>query len=141
MDFKQSIASVLSKFAGQSADELHTWLETPPSPEMGDYAFPCFKLAKALKKASPVIAQELAGAFVLPRGFSRAIAASGYVNFYLDKAAQAKAVLERVFAEGERYGGSDMGAGATFACLFTAEEILDYSYGSFTDRLANPIKR
>ena len=123
MDFKQAIASALATSAALPAEELATWLETPPSPEMGDYAFPCFKLAKTLKKAPPVIAQELAGALTLPQSVSRAIAAGGYVNFYLDRAAQAKAVLERVFAEGERYGGSDMGGGRNVCIDYSSVNI------------------
>ncbi len=109
MDWKLAIAKALSEVSEQSADELVHWLETPPSPDMGDYAFPCFKLAKTLRKAPPAIAQELAGLLALPEGVARAEAAGGYINFYLDKTAQAKAVLERVFAEGDHYGGSDMG--------------------------------
>ena len=111
MDFKQAIAAALAQETGIGADELNTWLETPPNPEMGDFAFPCFKLAKTLRKAPPVIAAELAAAFKLPEGVAKAEPAGGYVNFYLDKSAQAKAVLSRVFAEGARYGGSDLGKG------------------------------
>ena len=109
MDFKQAIAAALSTQAGLPAEELATWLETPPSPEMGDYAFPCFKLAKTLRKAPPAIAGELASSLVLPDGVTKAVPAGGYVNFYLDKSALAKSVLSRVFAEGARYGGSDLG--------------------------------
>jgi len=109
MDFKLAITSALATPTGLPAEELATWLETPPTPEMGDFAFPCFKLAKTLRKAPPVIAGELAASLVLPQGVEKAIAAGGYVNFYLDKSAQAKAVLSRVFAEGARYGGSDLG--------------------------------
>ena len=49
MDFRKIIASALSTPTGIPAEELTTWLETPPSPEMGDFAFPCFKLAKTLR--------------------------------------------------------------------------------------------
>ena len=75
MDFKRSIAFALAATTGLAAEELENWLETPPSPEMGDYAFPCFRLAKTLKKAPPVIAQELAGALALPEGVAKAQAA------------------------------------------------------------------
>ena len=92
MDLKQTISAALAQVTGIGAEELDTWLETPPNPEMGDYAFPCFKLAKTLRKAPPVIAAELAGALILPEGVAKAEAAGGYVNFYLDKSIQAKAV-------------------------------------------------
>ncbi len=123
MDFKQIIASALAVHTGLLAEELYSWLETPPSPEMGDYAFPCFRLAKTLKKAPPVIAQELVSALTLPEGVAKAEAAGGYVNFYLDQSTRAKAVLERVFAEGERYGGSDMGGGRNVCIDYSSVNI------------------
>ena len=123
MDFKASIASALSAACALPAEELINWLETPPSPEMGDYAFPCFRLAKTLKKAPPVIAAELAGMLTLPAGVKSARAEGGYLNFTLDKAAQAKAVLERVFAEGERYGGSNIGGGRNVCIDYSSVNI------------------
>ncbi|MEN6339692.1 MAG: arginine--tRNA ligase [Clostridiaceae bacterium] len=123
MDFKGSIASALSAACALPAEELINWLETPPSPEMGDYAFPCFRLAKTLKKAPPVIAAELAGTLTLPEGVASARAEGGYINFTLDKRALAKAVLERVFAEGERYGGSNLGGGKNVCIDYSSVNI------------------
>ncbi|MEN6595995.1 MAG: arginine--tRNA ligase [Clostridiaceae bacterium] len=123
MDFKQTIASALAQSCGLAAGELENWLETPPSPELGDYAFPCFKLAKTLKKAPPVIAAELAGTLTLPEGVASARAEGGYINFTLDKRALAKAVLERVSAEGERYGGSDLGGGKNVCIDYSSVNI------------------
>ncbi len=123
MDFKQAIAAALSTPAGLPAEELYTWLETPRSPEMGDYAFPCFKLARTLKNAPPAIAAQIAASIVLPQGVAKAAQAGGYVNFFLDKAARAKAVLERVFDEGERYGGSDMGKGRNVCIDYSSVNI------------------
>ena len=123
MDLKQTISAALAQVTGIGAEELDTWLETPPNPEMGDYAFPCFKLAKSLRKAPPVIAAELAGALKLPDGVAKAEAAGGYVNFYLDKSIQAKAVLTRVFAEGARYGGSDLGKGRNVCIDYSSVNI------------------
>ncbi len=111
MDFKQSISAAISARCGLPAEELAGWLETPPSPELGDYAFPCFKLAKTLRKAPNVIAAELSAALDLPAGVASARALGAYVNFTLDKAAYAKSVLERVFSECDRYGGSNEGGG------------------------------
>ena len=120
MDFKTAIASALSAQCTLPAEELAGWLETPPSPDMGDYAFPCFKLAKTLRKAPNAIAAELAGKLTLPEGVSSVKTKNTYINFTLDKTAQAKAVLERVFSQKERYGGSDLGGGCStmaIACV------------------------
>ena len=62
MDFKRHIAARLR--AGElTQEEIYSAIALPPNTEMGDYAFPCFRLAKALRKAPALIAQEIA-AFV-----------------------------------------------------------------------------
>jgi arginyl-tRNA synthetase len=123
MDFKTAIASALAAQCSLPAEELVGWLETPPSPDMGDYAFPCFKLAKTLRKAPNAIAEELANTLALPEGVSSVEAKGAYVNFTLDKAAQAKAVLEQVFSQKERYGGSDMGGGRNVCIDYSSVNI------------------
>ena len=59
INFKNEIAKAISKASEIDANELYGYLEVPPNKEMGDYAFPCFKLAKVLKKAPPVIATKI----------------------------------------------------------------------------------
>ena len=84
MDYRMEIASRVAELTGLAAEELAGYIEIPPNPEMGDYAFPCFRLAKALRKAPPAIAADLAARLVLPAGVSRAEAAGGYLNFFTD---------------------------------------------------------
>ncbi|MDO5111685.1 MAG: arginine--tRNA ligase [Clostridia bacterium] len=111
MDNQTAIAAAIAAATGLAADELKGYLETPPNPAMGDYAFPCFKLAKALRKAPPAIAAELMDKLVLPAGLSRVETAGGYLNFFADKASYASGVLSRVLSQGERYGASEEGKG------------------------------
>ncbi len=111
MDDKHLLAVALGERLGMEANELAEWFETPPNDDMGDYAFPCFRLAKTMRKAPNLIAAELAPAIRLPEGFSRAEAVGGYVNFFVNKANYANSVLTRVLSEGERYGASDEGGG------------------------------
>ena len=59
IDFKNEIAKSISKITEIEEFELKNYIEIPPNSEMGDYAFPCFKLAKILKKAPNIIAEEL----------------------------------------------------------------------------------
>ena len=59
IDFKKVISSQIADITKIDENELITYLEIPPNPEMGDYAFPCFKLAKELKKAPPMIANDI----------------------------------------------------------------------------------
>lgn len=127
MDFRTliagAIAAALSTPAKLPAEEIAGMLETPPNPEMGDFAFPCFKLAKTLRKAPPLIAGELAAAVELPQGVEKAAPTGAYVNFTLDRAAQARAVLERIDREGSRYGGSDVGGGRNVCIDYSSVNI------------------
>ena len=116
MDIKQNIAKTIAANVGADAAELCEWLETPPNPDMGDIAFPCFKLAKTMRKAPNMIAASLAPALGEINGISRIEPMGGYINFFADKTSFARTTLERVLDEGARYGGSDVGSGKT-VCL------------------------
>ncbi len=65
-------------------DEIEGFLELPPDPAMGDYAFPCFRLSKPLRKAPPMIAEALLAAVDAPEVATAAVA-GGYLNFALNR--------------------------------------------------------
>ena len=54
VNFKKIIAEKIAKVAELNIEEIESYIEIPPNQEMGDYAFPCFKLAKTLRKAPPI---------------------------------------------------------------------------------------
>ena len=58
MNFKEQIANEIAKASGLEPATCLSLIELPPNPEMGDYAFPCFTLAKSLRKAPPLIAND-----------------------------------------------------------------------------------
>ncbi len=125
MDFKLAVASEIltalnAAFDGATipAEEIAAALEIPPDTAMGDYAFPCFKLAKLLRKSPMMIADTLSGA-IDADFLSKVEAVKGYLNFFIDRATYAEKVITRVLEEGERYGADDSGAGKTV--------VLDYS--------------
>ena len=129
MDFKIMIAGEIASAldiafgnAPLSADEIAGLLELPPDSAMGDYAFPCFKLARSLRKAPPIIAGELVK--VINADFlSRVEAVGGYLNFFIDKALYASSVIGEVLDKGEKYGSSDMGAGKTICIDYSSINI------------------
>jgi len=123
MDFRKAVAAALAAKTDIPAEDIADMLETPPNPALGDLAFPCFRLAKAMRKAPPQIAAELAEALPLPAGVSKVQAAGPYVNFSLDRGAFAKEALGRVFAEGMAYGGCDAGKGRTVCVEFSSINI------------------
>ncbi|MEA4872486.1 MAG: arginine--tRNA ligase [Synergistaceae bacterium] len=123
MDFKRNIAEAIGKCIEIGADELADLIEIPPDSSMGDFAFPCFKLAKQLRKAPPAIAAELCSSIKLPQGVRDAKALGGYLNFTVDPNAFARAALESALAEGENYGASDEGNGKTVCIDYSSINI------------------
>lgn len=116
MDYKQLIASKLAKSTNLEISELVDMLEVPPNPEMGDFALPCFKLSKILRKAPHMISDMLVEKYETDDVVARVESVKGYLNFYLNKQAESAQVLESVFSQGENYGSSKVGEGKTI-CL------------------------
>ena len=124
MDMKARIAAMIeaglkAAWPGMEtlpgAGEIAGFLEIPPEREMGDYAFPCFRLAKALKAAPPAIAAKLQAAVNAPQT-ARASCQGGYLNFFLNRENFARETLQAVLSAGERWGASNEGEGKTI-CL------------------------
>ena len=85
-DFKLEIAQLLnSKINSLSVEEIYNMIEVPSNTAMGDYAFPCFKLAKILRKAPPVIANELKAKMDTDELIEKIEIAGGYLNFYIKR--------------------------------------------------------
>ena len=109
MDYKETLAAALAPLAGLPAGELKDMLETPPDPAMGDFALPCFKLARTMRKAPPAIAQELQQSLSLPSGIGRSEVKGGYLNFFLNQSSFAADILAAVAKAGADYGSSSKG--------------------------------
>lgn len=108
----EKIASALVHLGVDSLtnDNVYNMLETPPNPAMGDVAFPCFQLAKALRKAPPMIAAELAEQ-ISGAPLKEVKAVGPYVNLFLDQEIVAQQVIRTVLSQGKAYGDSDLGKG------------------------------
>jgi arginyl-tRNA synthetase len=98
-------------------------IEVPPSIQLGDYAFPCFPLAKILRKAPAAIAAEIAAAFQPTALVKEARATGPYVNFFVDRAAYSRAGLGAILAQGSGYARSDEGAGKTVVIDYSSPNI------------------
>ena len=111
-DFKKVIAEQISKATQINEKELETYIETPKDTKNGDYSFPCFRLAKELKKAPPVIANEikekLEQEIEANKEIEKIEVVGGYLNFFINKSILAKEVLEEV-SKTEEYGKSEIG--------------------------------
>ncbi len=122
MDYKQYIAERLN-VAGVSAEEIYTAIALPPNSEMGDYALPCFKFAKVLRKSPVAIAEDLKNSFVCDGVISEVSAVNGYLNFKINKIGLAAATLKNVLSAGENYGSAQIGKGKTICIDYSSVNV------------------
>lgn len=122
MDYKSYIAALI-KIDGVSREEIAATIALPPNSQMGDYALPCFKFAKILRKSPAIIAQELAQGIATDEVISEVSALNGYLNFKINKSGLAASVLNEIASKGENYGSSNMGAGKTICIDYSSVNI------------------
>ncbi|MFA7502460.1 MAG: arginine--tRNA ligase [Anaerovoracaceae bacterium] len=124
VNIKREIAGILQAHIGElGVDDIEAMIEVPQDPSMGDYAFPCFRLAKTLRKAPAAIAAELAEAIAGDELFVSVEAVNAYVNMRIDPGYVARTVLTAVCEEGEGFGRSDIGAGRPVIVEFSSPNI------------------
>lgn len=124
IDFKKKLSEVLGKNIPElNEEEILTMIEIPPNSEMGDFAFPCFRLAKVFRKAPNVIANDIAQNLDKEEFIKSVEAAGGYLNFFIDKQYFIKAVIEEVLLKKETYGSSLMGNGKNVIVEFSSPNI------------------
>lgn len=95
-------------------------LEIPPKEDMGDFAFPCFQLAKVFRKAPNAIAQEIAESIPETEAVTKVTAMGPYVNFFMNKEEYAKEVIAKI---GNDYGSSDIGKGKTICIDYSSPNV------------------
>jgi len=120
-EFIERIRRALVNHSGLPEDEIK--IESPRDPELGDFAFPCFPLAKLRKQAPPRIAAELAGALAGAIEGVTTEATGPYLNFRVDRDALASSVVTSILTQGAEYGGGDEGAGKTIVLDFSSPNI------------------
>ncbi len=120
--FKQIIAEQISKTININEKELESYIETPKDSQNGDYAFPCFRLAKELRKAPPAIANEIKEKIETVEEIEKIEVAGGYLNFFINKLILAKEVLEEI-SKAEQYGKSEIGKEKNIVIDYSAPNI------------------
>lgn len=124
INVKEQIAQLLAEHIdGMNADEIETLIEIPTDTSLGDYAFPCFKLAKLLRKAPNLIAADIAEAIGEDSMFDTVRPVNAYVNMFMKKGDMAKTTVSAVLSKGSSYGGSDMGQGKTVLVEYSSPNI------------------
>ncbi len=124
IDFKNIIAdSLYDEAFGLTKEEIRGMIEIPSDEKMGDYAFPCFRLAKALRKAPQMIAADISANIGEHEAFEKVENVNAYVNFFIRRSYLASQTIEEVNAKGEEYGKSNQGSGQNIVVDFSSPNI------------------
>ena len=123
INFKEEIAKEIFKTVNIDEKELETYIEIPKDTKNGDYAFPCFRLAKELRKSPQVIANDIKNEIKLDnKVIEKVEVAGGYLNFYINKELMTKEVLEEI-ANKEEYGKAQIRNGKNIVIDYSAPNI------------------
>ena len=126
IDFKNEIAKLIQAAAPDLEFEtIRDMIEVPQDAKMGDYAFPCFKLAKTLRKAPPLIAKGIAEQIAESSSeiFEKVEQVNAYVNMFVSKEALVAGVVEDVLAKGDDFGKSNVGEGKPVIVEYSSPNI------------------
>lgn len=123
LDFKEKISEEISKITKIDKNELYEYIEMPSDNKMGDYAFPCFRLAKTMKKSPQIIANELKDGISLGNEFEKVEVINGYINFFVNNKKLVENVLEEVEEKRENYGSSEIGEGKNIVIDYSSPNI------------------
>ena len=123
INFKNKIAKYIANAINMLENEIESFIEIPKDKNNGDYAFPCFRLAKQLKKAPPEIAEEIKQKIQIDEKYiSKVEIAGGYLNFYINKELQVEELL-KAFSNNEEFGKSDFGKGKNIIVEYSSPNI------------------
>ena len=122
MDFKEIIANKISDVINIDANELKSYIEVPKDNANGDYSFPCFRLAKELRKSPVDIANLIKDGLNIDEIFEKVDVVSGFLNFYINKAIIVKSFFDK-FNANENYGSTNIGKGKTVIVEYSSPNI------------------
>lgn len=124
IDFKGEVVRLIDKeVESLKAEDIVPLIETPPSYDMGDYAFPAFRLAKELKTSPNIIAEQLAEKFSSSDYFEKVENKGPYINFFINKEKLVETVLDEIVKEKENFGSTDIGKGRNVIVEFSSPNI------------------
>ena len=123
INFKEEIAKKISEATNIEKEEIEKYIEVPKDTTNGDYSFPCFNLAKVLKKSPVIIAQEITQKIIIDNSPIKSVNdVAGYVNFYIDKKILAQELIKEVSTV-SKIGSSNIGEGKTIVIDYSAPNI------------------
>ena len=122
VDFKKIIAEELVKVT--KIETIEEYIEIPSNKEMGDYSLPCFKLAKEMKKAPQMIANDIKENIKIDENLIEKVeVVNGYLNFFINPTAVIKTVFEEIDNKKEQYGSNNIGSGKNIVIDYSSPNI------------------
>lgn len=122
INFKEEVKEIILGFdTGLTEKEISDLIEIPPNSDMGDYAFPVFKLAKTFRKAPNLIAEELAKKEFSNENIKKIANVGPYVNFFVDNSKLVESVLTETVKDD--FGSSHIGVGKNVVFDFSSTNI------------------
>lgn len=118
---KEQIISLIASATDLDKETVTGILEIPPKADMGDFAFPCFQLAKTLHKAPPSIAADIADKIGNPDILDKLEVKGAYLNFFLKKEMFVKSMMENADRQG--FGSSTVGSGKTICIDYSSPNV------------------
>ncbi|MFD1736410.1 arginine--tRNA ligase [Bacillus salitolerans] len=124
MNYKQDLSKMIVEVLDGQVDQpkVLNMIEKPKFSHMGDFAFPCFELAKMYRKSPQIIAQEIAVKIESPL-ISKIEVMSGYLNIFLNKRMVAMNVINEIISKQHHYGGHQIGNGEVVTIDFSSPNI------------------
>lgn len=123
MDFKEHVTEKIIGLTGLDKEAAQKAIEVPPDEKMGDLAFPCFPLAKMMRKAPQIIAAELAQKMSDDDMIDKVRAEGGYLNFFFNREKFITQTVKAVENAGDKWGASDEGEGKTVLVEYSSPNI------------------
>ena len=123
VNFKELIAEKIAAVTEIEKEEILGYIEIPPNDEMGDFAFPCFKLAKVLRKAPNMIAEDLKSKIEIDKNIVKIEIVGGYLNFYINKLLLAETVLNEINNKKDDFGKTEYGKGKNIIVEYSSPNI------------------
>lgn len=122
MDYKKIVATRLKENIDLDLDKIESLIEIPPKSDMGDFAFPCFQLAKVMKKAPNMIAKDIVDV-INKDGFEKVESLGPYINFFMDKVKFSESIVNEILSEKDSYGSSKIGDGKRYLVEYSSPNI------------------
>lgn len=122
-EIKKNIAGKIAEYLGKEDGEIFENIEVPKESTMGDFAYPCFKLSKELRKSPVMIAEDIKENVKFEDSIEKVEVVSGYLNFFVNNEKVVKDIMEEIILKKEKYLEENEGNGKNICIDYSSPNI------------------